>query len=170
VTELTVLPDGSLQPIYPSRDQGVGTPGVTHLKLDAFAPRREAAEFHVRMNAWDEKGLAGEYQMKMGDGGYLEFRNVDFEDGAGTFRVEASSENETLKNGSLEIRLDNPVGELIGEVRIANTGGRTNYRVFTTPISRSASGIHDFFLVARGQSSVTQRRLFNLTSFGFTRR
>ncbi len=170
VTALTILPDGSLQPIYPSRDQGVGTPGVTYLKLDAFAPRREAAEFHVRMNAWGERGLAGEYQMKMGDGGYLGFRNVDFEAGAGTFRVEASSENDTLKNGSLEIRLDNPAGELIGEVKIVSTGGRTQYRIFTTQVSRSAKGVHDLFLVARGQASVNQRRLFNLTSFGFARR
>jgi hypothetical protein len=92
VTSLTFLPDEGLEPIYPGRDQGVWTPGVTHLTLDASAPRREVAEFHVRMNGWDERGLAGEYQMKMGDGGYLEFRDVDFGDGAATFRVEASSE------------------------------------------------------------------------------
>jgi arabinoxylan arabinofuranohydrolase len=170
VTSLAFLPDGSLQPIYPGRDQGAGTPGITHLTLDAFAPRREAAEFHVRMNAWDEKGLAGEYQMKMGDGGYLQFRNVDFGEGAGTFRVEASSENDSLRNGLLEVRLDNPSGELIGEVKIECTGGRTNYRVFAAQVSRNARGVHDLFLVARGQGSVTQPRLFNITSFGFTRR
>jgi hypothetical protein len=170
VTSLTFLPDGGLEPIYPGRDQGVGTPGVTHLTLDAFAPRREAAEFHVRTNAWDERGLAGEYQMKMGDGGYLEFRDVDFGDGAATFRVEVTTENASLRNGLLEIRLDNPWGELIGKVKIESTGGRTSYRVFTTQISSGAKGIHDLFLVARGQGTAMQPRLFNITSFGFTRR
>jgi hypothetical protein len=170
VTLLNILPDGSLQPIYPGHDQGAGTPGVTHLTLDAFAPRREAVEFQMEMNAWGEKGLKGEYQMKMGDGGYLQYHDVDFGDGASTFQVEVSSENAALRNGSLEIRLDNPAGELIGEVKIEDTGGRTNYRVLTTKVLSSAKGVHDLCLVARGEATATQRRLFNITSFGFTRR
>jgi hypothetical protein len=170
VTRLTILPDGSLQPIYPGHDQGVGTPGVTHLTLDAFAPRREAVEFHVEMNAWGERGISGEYQMKMGDGGYLQYHDVDFGDGAAAFHVEVSSENSGLRNGLLEIRLDNPAGELIGEVKIGSTGGRTNYRVLTTQIAPGAKGVHDLCLVARGEGTATQRRLFNITSFGFTRR
>ena len=170
VTSLTILPDGSLQPIYPGHDQGVGTPGVTHLTLDAFAPRRQAVEFQVEMNAWGERGLVGEYQMKMGDGGYLQYHDVDFGDGAATFHVEVSSENAALRNGSLEIRLDNPVGALIGEVKIEPTGGRTTYRVLTTKVLPSAKGVHDLCLVARGEGTTTQRRLFNITSFGFTRR
>ena len=59
VTALTILPDGSLKPIYPARDPGVGTPGVTHLTLDAYAPRREAAEFQVRRYAAGRKGHLG---------------------------------------------------------------------------------------------------------------
>ncbi len=169
VTQLVFLPDGSLQPIHPGRDSGAGTPGVTHLTLDAFAPRREAAEFHARLNAWNEKGLSGEYQMKMGDGGYLEFRDVEFANGATAFRVEASSENNSLRDGALELRLDNPAGELIGKVNIAATGGRTVYRTFTTQVGPGAKGVHDLFLVARGQSSITQPRLFNITSFSFTK-
>jgi hypothetical protein len=170
VTRLTILPDGSIKPIYPGHDQGVGTPGVTHLTLDAFAPRREAVEFHVEMNVWGEKGVSGEYQMKMGDGGYLQYHDVEFGDGAATFHVEVSSENNALRNGLLEVRLDNPAGELIGEVKIASTGGRTNYKVLTTKVLSSAKGVHDLCLVARGEGTATQRRLFNITSFGFTRR
>ena len=78
ITSLSINPDGSLHPIDPDRDPGVGTPGVTSLNLDAFAPRREAAEFHVRTKAEGEPGLSGEYQMKMKDGGYLRFNRVDF--------------------------------------------------------------------------------------------
>jgi len=122
------------------------------------------------MNAWGEKGVSGEYQMKMGDGGYLQYHDVDFGDGAASFHVEVSSENDALRNGSLEVRLDNPAGELIGEVKIAPTGGRTNYRVLTTPVLSRAKGVHDLCLVARGEGTTAQRRLFNITSFGFTRR
>jgi hypothetical protein len=170
VTPLTILPDESIQPIYPGKDQGAGTPGVTHLTLDAFAPRREAVEFHVVVNAWGEKGVSGEYQMKMGDGAYLQYHDVDFGNGAATFHVEVSSENSALRNGSLEIRLDNPAGELIGEIKIESTGGRTNYRVLTTKVLPSAKGVHDLCLVARGEGTPTQMRLFNITSFGFAKR
>jgi hypothetical protein len=53
------------------------------------------------MNVWGENGVAGEYQMKMGDGGYLQYHEVDFGDGAATFHFEVSSENTTLRNGLL---------------------------------------------------------------------
>jgi arabinoxylan arabinofuranohydrolase len=170
VTKLDVLPDGSLRQVDPGRDQGVGTPGVTRLILDAFAPRREAVEFHVRLNAWSEKGLSGEYQMQMGEGGYLLFRNVDFGKGAATFHVEVSSEYAGVQDSSLEVRLDNPAGELIGETKVEGTGGQTKYRTLSIPVSASAAGIHDLCLVARGHGTVGQGRLFNITSFGFTRR
>jgi hypothetical protein len=42
--------------------------------------------------------------------------------------------------------------------------------MFTTQVDARAKGIHDLFLVARGQGTAAQPRLFNLTSFGFTRR
>jgi hypothetical protein len=169
VTTLTVLPDGTLQPIYPSRDQGVGTPGVSTLTLDAFAPRREAIEFHVRMNAWDEVGLKGEHQMMMGDGGYLQYNNVDFGEGAKGFHVEISSDNPTMRNGELEIHLDNPAGKLVGQIMVESTGGRVNYRTLTTDVTSEARGIHNLCLVARGSAAPTEQRLFNVTSFGFTR-
>jgi hypothetical protein len=170
VTKLDLLPDGTLRQIDPGRDQGVGTPGVTHLLLDAFAPRREAAEFHVRVDVSEEKGLLGEYQMQMGDGGYLLFRNVDFRGGAATFHVEVSSEYAGARDTSLEIRLDNPAGELIGEAKVEPTGGRTNYRTLKVPVSPNAKGIHDLCLIARGHGAAGQTRLFNITSFGFTER
>lgn len=167
VTALKIRSDGTLEPVFPGKDAGVGTPGVTHLTLDAFAPRREAAEFQVRLNAEGEPGLKGEYQMKLGDGGYLGFHNMDFGEGATSFRVEISSENTSLHEGRLEVRLDNPAGSLMGVVPVQATGGRTEYRILTTAIGPSAKGVHDLFLVARGSSDAAQRRLFNITWFAF---
>ncbi len=51
VTRLHFQKDGSIEPIYPDVDQGAGTPGVSELTLDAFAGKREAQEFHARLNA-----------------------------------------------------------------------------------------------------------------------
>lgn len=167
VTALHIRSDGTLEPVFPGKDVGVGTPGVTHLTLDAFAPRREAAEFQVRVNAEGEPGLKGEYQMKLGEGGYLGFHNVDFGRGAKSIRVEVSAENSSLHEGRLEIRLDNPAGPRVGVVPVHATGGRTEYKILTAAISPSAKGIHDLFLVARGSGSPSQRRLFNVTWFGF---
>jgi hypothetical protein len=124
----------------------------------------------VRVNVSEEKGLLGEYQMQMGDGGYLLFRNVDFGGGAATFHIEVSSEYAGARDSSLEIRLDNPAGELIGETKVEPTGGRTNYQTLKMPVSADAKGIHDLCLIARGHGAAAQTRLFNITSFGFTKR
>ena len=170
VTSLTILPDESLLPIHPEHDNGVGTPGVTHLTLDAFAPRREAAEFQIRFNAEGEKALSGEYQMKLKDGGYLQFHDVDFGPGAAGFRVELSSENTALKDAVLELRLDNPAGTLIGSTNVESTGGKNTYRIVSGPVNAAAIGIHDLCLVARGKGGDPQGHLFNITWFAFSRR
>jgi arabinoxylan arabinofuranohydrolase len=170
VTSLAILPDASLRAIHPEDDPGVGKPGVTHLALDAFAPRREAAEFQIRSKAEGEKGLSGEYQMKLKDGGYLQFHDVDFGSGAVGFRIEVSSENTILKDATLEFRLDNPAGALIGTARIESGRGKTTYSVLTGPVNSTARGVHDLCLVARGNGGDAQGHLFNLTWFAFTKR
>lgn len=170
VTSLTILPDGSLRPIYPARDLGVGIPGVTHLTLDAYAPRREAAEFQIRRYAAGQKGLSGEYQMKMKDGSYLQFHNVDFGSGAAALRIEISSENKTLRNTMLQVRLDNPASKMIGTVKIAGGQGVTDYRTYTVPVDAAAHGVHDLCLMAYGEGGDAQGDLFNITWFAFVKR
>jgi arabinoxylan arabinofuranohydrolase len=170
VTALTILPDGSLRPIYPAHDKGVGTPGTIHLTLDAYAPRREAAEFQIRMYAEGQKGLRGEYQMKMRDGGYLQFHHVDFGNGAAAFRVEVSSENKLLRNTVLQVRLDNPAGKVIGNVKITGGHGVTDYRTYTVPVDPAAHGVHDLCLLAYGEGGDAEGHLFNITWFVFVKR
>ena len=167
VTRLAVGSDGSLTPVHPETDMGVGTPGVSNLVLDAFAPRREAAEFHVRSGASGQPGLSGEYQMKMRPGGYLLFRRMDFGAGARSFHVEFSAEDADLKAATLEVRLDNPAGPLLGTVPVSPTGGVTDYRVARVAVAAKARGVHDLALVARGQGAGLDGHLFNITTFGF---
>jgi hypothetical protein len=167
VTALTMLADGGLRPVHPERDRGVGASGLSRLTLDAFAPRREAAEFHLRSGATGEKGLAGEYQMKLKPAGYLMFREMDFERGASTFRVEASCENPSLHDASLEVRIGSPAGPLIATVPMVVTGGATAYRVLSVPITTPVRGTHDLVLVARGSGGDADGHLFNITWFNF---
>ncbi len=167
LTGLITEPDGSFRPVHPETDKGLGTPGVSLLTLDAFAPRREAAEFHVRTGVTGEKGLSGEYQMKMKPAGYLLFRAMDFGPGAASFHVEVSSENTALHDAVLEVRLDGPEGLLVGTVPIGFTGGPTSYRTLTATIASRAQGTHDLALVARGTGGDANGHLFNVTSFGF---
>jgi hypothetical protein len=170
ITSLTVNPDGSLQSVNPDRDPGVGTPGITSLTLDTFAPRREAAEFHVRTKAEAEPGLSGEYQMNMKDGGYLRFNRMDFGlGGAREFHVEVSSEVQKLKNAILEIRLDHPAGEVIATIAIAGGKGKTEYQVLSGKVDSRVHGVHDLCLVARGEGGDAEGYLFNLTWFSFTK-
>ena len=167
VTKLKFRLDGSLEPIHPGRDLGAGTPGVTHLTLDAFAPRREAAEFQARLNAAGEPGVDGEYQMKMGDRGYLCFHNVDFGNGAAGFRVEISSENAGLQDGVLEARIDNPAGKIVSRVRVSATGGARAYQILKAPLLAHPRGVHDLFLAAHGMADPDKQRLFNVTWVSF---
>ena len=168
ITSLSINPDGSLQPIDPDRDPGVGTPGVTSLNLDAFAARREAAEFHVRTKAEGEPGLSGEYQMQLKDGGYLRFNRVDFGLGGATkFNVEISSDVAKLKDASLEIRLDNPAGQIIALIPVDGGTGKTEYRVLSGKADPHIRGVHDLCLVARGGNGNAEGYLFNITWFNF---
>jgi hypothetical protein len=167
VTRLEFLNDGTLRPVRPEQDAGVGTPGVTRLTLDAFATRREAVEFHVRTGATGEAGLAGEYQMKMKPGGYLLYRNMDFGTGARAFRAEVSAEMQGIRDARLELRLDNPAGRLLGTVQVEPTAGRTSYRLTGTTIGAPVRGVHDLALVARGSGADIDGHVFNITWFAF---
>jgi arabinoxylan arabinofuranohydrolase len=168
VTALTMLPDRSLRAIHPEQDTGVGAVGLSTLTLDALAPRRESAEFHLRSGATGEKGLSGEYQLKMKPGGFLLFKDMDFAQGAGTFRVEVSSENQTLREASLEVRIGSPTGPRIATVSIGPTGGRTAYQIVSAALTSPSPGVHDIVLVARGSGGDADGHLFNVTWFSFS--
>jgi arabinoxylan arabinofuranohydrolase len=168
VTRLTFEADGSLTPIYPDHDPGVGTPGLSMLTLDAFAHKREAAEFHERLAADAEKGIQGEYHFKMKDGGYLRFNRMDFGKGAHGYRVEVSSEYPSLTHRTLEFRVDGLNGRPIGQAIVSYTGGKTTYSVLTGNLTGAPQGVHDIFLVAHGADGDKEGHLFNIAWFTFT--
>jgi hypothetical protein len=167
VTNLNFRPDGSIEPIYPDKDQGAGTPGVSELTLDAFAAKREAQEFHARFNSDPLPRAGGGYRFAMKDGGYLRFDGMDFGAGGGSFKVAVAGAAPSLRDGRLQIRINNFAGPLIGEATIEPTAGSEQADILTGPLS-SVSGIHSVFLVARGLQGDGEGHLFQVEWFTFT--
>jgi hypothetical protein len=108
--------------------------------------------------------------MKMKDGGYLQFHNMDFgEGGPSLFRVEVSSEVAALEDAALEVRLDNPAGQVIASILVNGGDGKTAYRVLSGRTDPRVHGVHDLCLVARGEHGNADGYLFNLTWFTFAK-
>ena len=93
------------------------------------------------------------------NGDWIMYKEIDFEEGAGTAVVRASALND---GGTVEFRLDGVNGSLIGVCSVTNTEGWDYYYDFSCGIS-NAAGIHDLYLVFRGGSGY----LFNIQSFWF---
>ena len=168
VTELHFREDGTVIPIKPDKDLGAGTPGgVTELTLDAFAAKREAQEFHARMNADPEPRDRGGFHFKLKDGGYLRFDRVDFSGGARGVQAFISAESARLQDAKLEFRLDSQAGELLGTIPVAPTGGISNYSLLIAP-AKTVGGVHTVFLIAHGRGGDAQGHLFNVAWFTFT--
>jgi hypothetical protein len=168
VTELHFRADGSVIPIEPDKDLGAGAPGsITELVLDAFVAKREAQEFHARMNADPEPRDRGGNHFKIKDGGYLRFDRVDFGDGARGIQAFVSSENLQLRDAELEFRLDSQAGELLGAISVRPTGSVSKYSLLNTR-SKAVRGVHNIFLVAHGRGGDAQGHLFNVAWFTFT--
>jgi hypothetical protein len=72
----------------------------------------------------------------------------------------------------IEIRLDQPDGELIGTCNISRTGGWQKWGTFTCPV-KGANGVRAVYLVFKGTGEkfvipkFDPERLFDLESFWF---
>lgn len=84
------------------------------------------------------------------DGDYIRVCHVDFgEEGAKAFMASVSSET---KGGQIELRLDNPDGELIGTLTVPCIGDWDLWKEVTTDIT-GATGIHDLYFIFKGEAS-----------------
>jgi len=93
--------------------------------------------------------------------GYIEsgdsftYRDVDFGNGVSSFSISLASE----MNSSIEIRLNNTYGTLLGTIADASTGGWDSYQTKSTPLA-AISGKQNIVLVCSGP--------VNMDSFQFT--
>lgn len=168
ITRLHVDGKGDLTPIHPDRDPGVVPQASTSLVLDAYAYKREAEEFHSRRAAVEERGLKQDFHFKLENDGYLHFRGVDFAGGAKAFKAAISCENSKIRNARLEVHLDRPDGPIVATAPVRFTYWITYYEEVTAPVV-GARGVHDVYLVAKGEGADAYGRLFNVNWFTFTR-
>lgn len=66
--------------------------------------------------------------------------------------------------GQIEIRIDSPVGNVIGTLNISSTGSENTYSLATCDVT-NISGVHNIFLMFKGSGT---QNLFNLDYWQFT--
>ncbi|WP_236059919.1 carbohydrate-binding protein [Chitinophaga rhizophila] len=103
-----------------------------------------------------------ETEFKMKSGTYLGFGQVNLGMGEIGFKVVVFCQNKEKKNGRLEFRIDHPKGKKsrrIGTLKIPFTGD-TTYALKLVGNPKYSYGIHDLYLVAKGNP-------FSITSITF---
>lgn len=78
----------------------------------------------------------------------LVFRRADLGDGEGAISLEVAREG--AGDASIEIRVDNPSGELLAEAPVTSTGDRYTYATVAAPLG-AGSGVHDVYVVLKGE-------------------
>lgn len=94
------------------------------------------------------------------DGEYLKIKGVDFKQGAKNFRVSASCH---LYGGTIELRLDDAEGVLIGKLDIVHT--KNELHEFATAV-QPVKGVRDLYLVFKGCKQ-QKKNLFMLDWWSF---
>lgn len=108
-------------------------------------------------------GVGGPQDVGYNDnGGYLGYHNVDLGSGVNTVNVRFATQNPSTTN-SIEFHLDSTTGPLIGTLTPQPTGGWQNWTTQTTSIT-GASGIHDVYLVFKGDSGIGNIHWFSFSN------
>jgi hypothetical protein len=93
------------------------------------------------------------------DGDWLKFTNLDFEDGATSFKARVAS---ATSGGHIELHLDSLNGELVGTCIVTGTGGWQSWQTKSCDVS-GAIGLHDLYPVFTGSGGY----LFNINWWQF---
>lgn len=112
----------------------------------------------IQNGSCEEGGEAAAY---IENGDYAVYKNVNFENGAASFKARVSS---ATNGGNIEIRLDSVTGTVAGTCEVKATGDWQTFVDATCNIS-SVSGKHDVYLKFTGESGY----LFNINWFTFAK-
>lgn len=146
VQELNFNKDGSISPFKM-------TNGIT----EAIATVNPYAFNQAEMVAWSENvksyqnKTAGVFIKAKKNGAYSSVKNVDFgKDGATTFSARVGT---THNSGvTMDVRLDNPHGPIIGTVKVPLTGGDDRFETVTVNVSNKITGLHNLYFVFNGKA------------------
>lgn len=92
---------------------------------------------------------AGVYVTNIDNGDYIQIISVDFGKGAKSFEACLATIN---KNTSIELRVDNPDGKLLGTLKVKETGGMDIWKTQKCSLIK-VSGVHDLYLIFKGNQS-----------------
>lgn len=131
--------NGDIEPVYIDRT-GVG-------QYDASHPV-QAENYFKASGATKKECPAGGFEMRdIRNGSYLVYPRVMNVEGDSEISFRVSSGN--TNGGSIEVRADNSVGELLGTCRVPATGGWTIYKTVACKL-KNRSGCLDLCLVFLG--------------------
>ncbi len=147
-------PDGTLQPVVPTRD------GLPQLKNFDPYTRVEAETLNERNGVDNETCSEGGLNLGyIENGDWVRLRGVDFGPGAEQFTARVASDG---SGGSIELRLGAVDGPLVGTCAVPPTGGWQDWATVSCPVA-NATGIHDLYLVFTGDPGY----LFNVNWWQF---
>lgn len=95
------------------------------------------------------------------DGDWIAAANADFNDGASSCAAWVVG----TSSGEIEIRMDDPNGELLGILTVPHTGVTESWTEISTTLT-NVKGIHDIYFVFRGESD---KELFQFGAWQFIR-
>lgn len=142
VKPFTYNADGSIPLITPTKE------GVTKsvATVDPFS--KVEAETIARSEGLKTAGnsQSGVYLTKINHNDYLIVRSVDLGKGAKTIQASVAS---ATRGGRIEVRLNNPDGEVLGTLEVENTGSWQRWTTVKGKM-KNTQGIHDICLVFKG--------------------
>jgi hypothetical protein len=156
IEEFTYGADGSIPKIPPTT--GGVVKGVKNLNpYDTVEAETICWESGIKTARCSEGGMAVD---SINNGDYIKVEGVDFKEGAKLFEARVASGG---SGGSIELRLDNQTGTVIGTCEITGTGGWQTWSTKSCNIT-DAKGVHDLFLNFKGETG----RLFTFNWWKFT--
>ncbi len=149
-----------------------GQPPLSDVNQITVQTWRQEAE-----NAQEVKGVAGAmtndvdgvaHVTQIQNNAHLGFRPIDLgQVGSLTFRVAGGAANRVGQpQGTVEIRLDSPTGELVTTAVINSTGSTNTWQSQTVPLSHAA-GEHTVYLVFKPATGGPTSNFFNLNWIEF---
>lgn len=149
--------DGTIPEILPTEE---GAPAIGTLN----PLRRVEAE----TMAWSQgvttepNAKTGVYVSDIHNGDFIRVANADFgTKGVKSFGASVAS---ALRGGEIEVRIDNPEGDVIATLPVAGTGGWENWEYLETPLKNNVSGVHDIYFMFKGRKGP---KLFNFDYWEF---
>ena len=156
---LQVNNSGEVKMVSTAQDQTWVSFKITEVGSSPQSIRLEAEDFDSMSGIQTEASTeSGENVGYINDGDWIRFDDVFLRD---ITNMDARVATRT-GGGTLEVRIANPTGTLIGSIDIGNTGGFQNWRTVNTNISK-INGTRNVYLVFKGGNGF----LFNLNWIEF---